>query len=92
MRAMLCDFLRLTKNCSSVQVFMNLGSIEKTGEVIDSFAIVTTEPDEFIKKTGHDRSPLFLPEAQWSHWLAAADQPGPGVAEVFAAKLSGSQP
>lgn len=42
---------------------------KESGELIDSFAIITTEPNEFIKQTGHDRSPLFLPDSTWESWL-----------------------
>jgi putative SOS response-associated peptidase YedK len=41
----------------------------ETGEVIESFAILTTEPPPFVAATGHDRCPLFLtPEAQ-KRWM-----------------------
>jgi putative SOS response-associated peptidase YedK len=31
-----------------------------TGEVIDSFSIITSQPCDFVKKSGHDRQPVFL--------------------------------
>lgn len=34
-----------------------------TGELVNSFAIITHIPNDFIKSVGHDRSPLFLPQA-----------------------------
>ena len=44
--------------------------IDKTsGEVTNSFAVITTEPTEFILKTGHDRCPLFLSTDAISSWL-----------------------
>jgi len=42
---------------------------KKTGEVIDSFSIITDEPPEFIAKTGHDRCPVFLKEEAFAEWL-----------------------
>ena len=39
------------------------------GEVIESFAIITDEASQFVKKSGHDRSPLFLTEAGIQDWL-----------------------
>jgi len=42
----------------------------ETGEVISSFAIVTSKPSAFIEATGHDRSPVFLGEQDWEHWLS----------------------
>lgn len=44
---------------------------KSTGEVLDSFAIITTKPDPYIKSVGHDRSPLFLPQSNevFTEWL-----------------------
>lgn len=42
---------------------------KKTGEIISTFAIVTTEPDEFIKGVGHDRSPVFLDPNAGQEWI-----------------------
>lgn len=41
----------------------------QTGEVIESFSIVTSEPLPVVEKVGHDRSPLFLKEEGWDTWL-----------------------
>jgi len=38
-----------------------------------SFAIVTTEPTEFILAHGHDRSPVFLEEEHMMDWLLVAN-------------------
>lgn len=40
-----------------------------TGEVVDSFAMITTTPSPFIKNVGHDRSPVFLPASTFEEWL-----------------------
>jgi putative SOS response-associated peptidase YedK len=42
---------------------------KETGEVIDSFAVVTKEPYPFVKKVGHDRSPICIEEEKISEWL-----------------------
>lgn len=42
---------------------------KSTGEIVESFAMITTKPSSFIEKVGHDRSPLFLPESAYSEWL-----------------------
>ncbi len=42
---------------------------KETGEVIDSFSIITTMPPELILKTGHDRCPLFLKDEAFLDWL-----------------------
>lgn len=43
---------------------------KETGEVIDSFTIITTEPPPFIASIGHDRCPLFLKESAFKDWLS----------------------
>ncbi len=40
-----------------------------TGEVVDSFAVVTKEPYPFVAKTGHDRSPIYLENKVINLWL-----------------------
>jgi putative SOS response-associated peptidase YedK len=45
--------------------------VEKSsGEIFESFAIVTRRPGDFIKKIGHDRSPIFLNSNSISEWLS----------------------
>ena len=41
----------------------------ETGEIIESFSILTTEPPRFIAETGHDRCPIFLPKSLSDDWL-----------------------
>lgn len=45
-----------------------------TGEVLQSFSIVTQEPTEFIAKIGHDRSPIFLNSDAFEYWLNPKNQ------------------
>lgn len=40
-----------------------------TGEILSTFAIITTDPDEFLLKVGHDRSPVFLQGESARRWL-----------------------
>lgn len=40
-----------------------------TGEVIDSFTVITSEPLPLVKKVGHDRSPFFIKDSAWEKWL-----------------------
>ncbi|MDG0816264.1 SOS response-associated peptidase [Bdellovibrio svalbardensis] len=42
---------------------------QKTGEIVQSFAILTTEPTQEILDAGHDRSPIFLQETACKEWL-----------------------
>ncbi|MCB0342567.1 MAG: SOS response-associated peptidase family protein [Pseudobdellovibrionaceae bacterium] len=46
----------------------------ETGEVLDSFAILTDTPNEFVAHTGHDRMPLFLDPSHVPLWLKAKDK------------------
>lgn len=41
----------------------------ETGEILESFAILTDEPSPFIAKIGHDRSPVFLDKDHYHEWL-----------------------
>lgn len=42
---------------------------KETGEVIESFAIITTDPYKYIAKIGHDRSPLFISKDKFADWI-----------------------
>lgn len=42
---------------------------KKTGEVLSSFAIVTSEPNQFLIDVGHDRSPAILSLDNAKRWL-----------------------
>lgn len=67
---------------------------KQTGEEIDSFAILTQKPNEFIETVGHDRMPIFLNDdcKKWLQpvkkspedaiaWLAENQYAGSFVAE-----------
>ncbi len=41
------------------------------GEVIESFTLVTTEPNRLLKDIGHHRSPVILEPEDWDCWLGA---------------------
>jgi putative SOS response-associated peptidase YedK len=43
---------------------------KKTGEVLTSFAILTTTPPKFIAEQGHDRCPIFLKSDTYNEWLS----------------------
>ncbi len=43
-----------------------------TGEVTESFAIITTEPPEYIARMGHDRCPVFVATESQLQWLESA--------------------
>ncbi len=65
---------KYTANFSSKdEVILAAGVYEtwrsKEGMEIDSFAIVTTEPTEFIENQGHDRMPVFPSEEVQKTWL-----------------------
>ena len=46
---------------------------KSNGEVLPSFAILTTDPQPSVKKIGHDRSPVFLSVEKARLWLALGD-------------------
>lgn len=47
---------------------------KETGEVVESFAIITSEPPEFVKTIGHDRCPFFINESVFKDWLETKQQ------------------
>lgn len=47
---------------------------KETGEVIESFTIITTEPPQFIAQIGHDRCPIFLTDTSFESWLHTKEQ------------------
>jgi len=40
-----------------------------TGELKESFAIITKDPPDFIAKMGHDRCPVFLTPEHFHKWM-----------------------
>ena len=60
----------------------------QTGEVIQSFAIITSDPPEFIARTGHDRCPVFLNEQNGREWLANAGAPAQELKQFLLAGKS----
>lgn len=42
-----------------------------TGETVDTFTILTDDPDPHIAQMGHDRTPVFLTPGDFDDWLAA---------------------
>lgn len=48
----------------------------ETGEVLESFSIVTTQPSSFVEETGHDRQPVFPASEIWDRWLDPSEKNG----------------
>jgi putative SOS response-associated peptidase YedK len=46
---------------------------KSTGEVIESFTILTTNPLPLVEKIGHDRSPFFIKESAFEPWLSGPE-------------------
>jgi len=47
-----------------------------TGEAMSTFTILTDDPVPDVARLGHDRTPVFLSEGEFDHWLLAdSDQP-----------------
>lgn len=47
----------------------------RTGEVIESFAVITAEPCDFVRETGHDRQPVFLSREDAVQWTQMKGDP-----------------
>jgi putative SOS response-associated peptidase YedK len=48
---------------------------KETGEVIESFSIITGEPPKFIADIGHDRCPVFVTKDIADQWLEPVKKP-----------------
>ncbi len=60
---------------------------KRTGEVTESFAIITAEPPEYIARMGHDRCPVFLKAGEQRQWLeSAGSNPGEMVRFLLQAR------
>jgi putative SOS response-associated peptidase YedK len=47
---------------------------------MDTFAIITTEPNEFLaEKTGHDRMPVIIKKQDYQRWLEPGDEARPPI-------------
>lgn len=40
----------------------------KTGEVVESFSVLTCAPNELVRRI-HDRMPVIIAPTDWDHWL-----------------------
>ena len=54
---------------------------DDTGEVIRSFTIVTTGPNDLMRPI-HDRMPVVVPESAWELWLDPTLTSAPALAEL----------
>ncbi|MBK8576378.1 MAG: SOS response-associated peptidase family protein [Elusimicrobia bacterium] len=42
-----------------------------TGEAVSTFTVLTDDPVPDVERLGHDRTPVFLSEEDFDHWLLA---------------------
>lgn len=47
---------------------------KQTGEILESFAIITKEPPAFVADAGHDRCPVFLKGDAVNQWLTPSSR------------------
>jgi putative SOS response-associated peptidase YedK len=45
---------------------------KQSGEIFESFTIITRPPLKYIEEAGHDRSPIFLEQDYFNDWLNPA--------------------
>lgn len=46
-------------------------SITNAGQAIESFTIITSEPNKLLKDIGHHRAPVVIEPKDWDTWLSA---------------------
>ncbi|AKS41744.1 SOS response-associated peptidase [Wenzhouxiangella marina] len=49
------------------------------GSVLESFTIVTTQPNRLLTEIGHHRSPVLIEEADWDRWLEGSPEDAEGL-------------
>lgn len=59
------------EKCAFVPAIYDHWKDNSTGEVINSFSILTSKPGKFVKKTGHERSPIFIKQNKenFNNWF-----------------------
>ena len=62
----------ILNECIFVPALFDTWSDKGTGEVIESFAVLTSVPVPFVEQYGHDRSPVFLNQEKVFKWLDVA--------------------
>ena len=58
-----------------------------TGEVRESFSIITSEPPKFIAEMGHDRCPVFLNKDIFKLWLDTKNYDSKAATELLRAQM-----
>ena len=59
---------------------------KSTGEVLESFTILTDEPYPYVLEMGHDRSPVFLKQEDLASWLSLEPKQPQKMIEFLRAK------
>lgn len=54
-------------------------SLAASGEVVDSFTIVTTEPNRLLREIGHHRAPVLLEPEHFETWLSGSSEAAEGL-------------
>jgi len=55
---------------------------QDSGEVVNSFAIITTGPNKLMNEIGHHRSPVIIPEEARGDWLSS-DSSDAAISELM---------
>lgn len=73
------------EECVFVPAIFDYWVDKKTGEVINSFSILTAEPGEFVKKIGHERSPIFIKQnlKTFENWFDLENNDGASFLEFL---------
>ncbi len=56
---------------------------KETGEVLESFSIITSDPPKFIAEIGHDRCPVFVTKDISEQWLEPIKKPADELIELL---------
>ncbi|KAB8037744.1 hypothetical protein GCL60_11260 [Silvanigrella paludirubra] len=73
------------EECIFVPAIFDYWMNKETGEVISSFSILTSEPGEFVRKIGHERSPIFLKQKlkTFENWFDCENNDGKNFIQLL---------
>jgi len=73
------------EECAFVPAIHDHWTDKKTGEIINSFSILTSEPGKYVKKTGHERSPIFIKQNLkiFENWFDLENNDGESFIELL---------
>lgn len=78
----------LLSECYFVPALFDTWHNKSTGEIVESFAIITSDPPKYVEEIGHDRSPIFISQDNVLSWLETEHKTDKLFFELLNKKIS----